>query len=244
MRFADGALSERDREAVEAYLATSPEARLRVARQRRVATALRAGGPVLSNHAQAELDALMERKQRRSRRLPPLVSLPTLGIASATAAIIVAIVLLAGGGGTSLSITKTARLAYSPATTGAPQPDPADPRLLRISFAGITLPNYKSEFGVAATGRRTDQLGGRKLLTVYYRLPNGSQMSYSIVSGHPLASPNQGRVVTYRSVQIRGYTDGGLAIVTLVRNGRTCVLAGKTSVNELVSLAEAPLRSA
>ena len=120
-------------------------------------------------------------------------------------------------------------------------PNPANSRLLEASFGGITLPDYNATSGVPATGQRTDELGGRRLLTVYYRLPNGSPMSYSIVSGKPLPLPAGTRLVTYRGVQIRGYTDGGLAIVTLVRNERTCVLAGKTTVDELVSLAEAPL---
>lgn len=242
-RLADGSLEESDREAVEAYVASSPEAQLHLARQRRVATALRAGGPLLSPQAQAELDALTEQSKRRPRRRALISPAPLLGLASAAAAIVVAIVLLAGGGANPPSITRTAQLAYSPATSAAPRPNPGNSRLLEASFGGITLPNYNGEFGVPATGQRTDVLGGRKLLTVYYRLPNGSPMSYSIVSGKPLALPSQSRLVTYRNVQIRGYSDKGLSIVTLVRNGRTCVLAGKTNVDELVSLAEAPLRS-
>lgn len=243
VRLADGSYEASDQAAVEAYVASSPEAQMRLARQRRVATALRAGGPALSPRAQAELDALSERRERRPRRWARISPAPLVGLATAAAAIVVAIVLLVGGGGNPPSVTQTAQLAYSPATSAAPQADPANPRLLQARFAGITLPDYNAEFGVPATGQRTDMLGGRKLLTVYYRLPNGSPMSYSIVSGKPLAPPSATRLVTYRSVQIRGYTDRGLAIVTLVRNGRTCVLAGKTSIRQLVSLAEAPLRS-
>jgi hypothetical protein len=237
-RLADGSLDDADREAVEAYVASSREAQVRLARQRRVAMALRAGGPVLSPRAQAELDALTKRTPRRRLISPaPLVGLATV------AAAIAAIVVLVGARSNPPSITQTAQLAYSPPTNAAPRPNPTQPRLLDASFGGIVLPNYEAEFGVPATGQRTDVLGGRKLLTVYYRLPNGNPMSYSIVSGGPLALPRGARLVTYRSVQIRGYTDRGLAIVTLVRNGRTCVLAGKTTVGELVSLAEAPLRT-
>jgi hypothetical protein len=237
-RLADGSLEPSDREAVEAYVASSPEAQGRLARQLRVATALHAGGPALSPGAEAQLDALTARTRRRPLRSPA----PLLGLASAAAAIVAAIVVLAGGGPNPPSITQAAQLAYRPATSAAPGPDPAAPRLLDATFAGITLPDYKAEFGVPATGERTDVMGGRTLLTVYYRLPNGNPMSYSIVSGRALALPRAASLVTYRSVQIRGYTDRGLAIVTLVRNGRTCVLAGKTTVGELVSLAEAPLR--
>src|SRR5215475_12782265 len=46
-QLADGSLQERDRRAVESYLASSPEAQRRFERQRHVATALRTGGPEL-----------------------------------------------------------------------------------------------------------------------------------------------------------------------------------------------------
>jgi hypothetical protein len=217
-----------------------------LARQRRVASALRAGGPVVSSDVRAKLDELAEARDRDRRGLPGLSVRPALGIA-AVAAIVVAVVaalLLSGSNGAAApSITKTALLAYSPPTASAPRPDPTNPRLLRATFGGITLPNYESQFGVPATGRRVDELGGRRLLTVYYRLLGGQPMSYSIVSGTPLATPRQAKLVTFRGVQIRGYSDHGLAIVTLVRNGRTCVLAGRTAVGALVALAEAPLRS-
>lgn len=243
-RLADGSLDEGDRGAVEAYVAGSPDAQVRLARQRRVTSALRAGGPVLSSEAHAELDALIG---RRDQARPRLRVRPALGIAVLAAAVVVAalaVLLLSGGNGVAApSITKTALLAYSPPTASAPRVDQAHPKLLRATFVGITLPNYESQFGVRVTGQRSDELGGRKLLTVYYRLRNGEPMSYSIVSGTPLATPHQATLVKFRGVQIRGYSDHGLGIVTLVRKGHTCVLAGKTGVGTLVALAEAPLRS-
>jgi hypothetical protein len=243
-RLADGSLDERERESVEAYVATSREAQLRLARQRRVVTALRSGGPALSDAAREELDSLID-KQRRVRSRRATVSLPRLGIAVAAIAAVAAvgIVLAVGGAGSPPSITKTALLAYRSPTKAAPAVDAGNPRLLRATFAGITFPNYRQEFGVTASGQRTDDIGNRKLLTVYYRLPNGSQISYSVVSGTALAAPRSAQLVTYLGVQIRGYTQRGLAIVTLVRNGRTCVLAGRTSVARLIDLAKAPLRT-
>jgi hypothetical protein len=238
-RLADGSLDESDREAVEAYVASSPEAQARLARQSRVAMALRAGGPVLSPQAEAELDALTAKKTRRRPLLSPA---PLLGLATAAAGIVAAILLL-GGGSSAPSIAQTAHLAYSSSTGAAPRPNPAKPGMLEASFSGITLPDYTAEFGVPATGRRTDVLGGRKILTVFYGLPNGKPMSYSIVSGKPLALPRRARLVSYprQGIQIHGFTDRRLAVVTLVRNGRTCVLAGETTIGKLVSLAEAPL---
>jgi hypothetical protein len=249
---ADGSLDERDRAAVGAYVASSPDAQLRLARQRRVAMALRAGGPALSPEARAALDGVVDRAVQGRRRWPRTLGAagarrrPWLapGLAGCAAAIAAAIVLLVGGGATSPTITRTAQLAYSPSTGPAPAPDPANPTLLQISFQGITLPDYRREFAVTATGQRTDELGGRTLLTVYYRLPNETPMSYSIVSGTPLAVPSDAQLVVYRGVRIRGYRSGDLGIVTLVRNGRTCVLAGRTTVAQLVALAEAPLRAA
>lgn len=245
-RLADGSLNETDRVAVEAYVAETPEAQVRLARQRRVASALRAGGPILSSQARAELDALAERRLPRGSRRQARSVRPALGIAvvAAVGIAVLTVVLLGGGKGAAApSITKTALLAYSPPTEAAPRADPIHPRLLRATFAGITLPNYESRFGVRAIGRRTDEFGDRKLLTVYYRLRNGEPMSYSIVSGTALATPRQATLVTFRGVQIRGYSDHGLGIVTLVRHGRTCVLAGKVGVGTLVALAEAPLQA-
>jgi hypothetical protein len=244
-QLADGSLDDRRRVAMEAYVASSPDAQQMLTRQRRVATALRAGGPVLTDQARTELDALAAQAQRTRQRLPVISLRPMLAVVAVAAAIVVAVVLLAGGHGTSPpSITKAALLAYRLPTESAPQPSPTDPKLLGVSFAGITLPNYERQFGVRATGKRLDKIGGRSLLTVYYRLPSGTPMSYSIVSGKPLALPGRTRLVTYRGVRIRGYTDRGLGIVTLVRHGRTCVLAGRTPVDTLVALAEAPLRPA
>lgn len=241
---ADGSLDESDRKSAETYVASSSEAQLRLARQRRVALALRAGGPTLAPQARSELDALTERRSRaRSRRRALISPVPMAGLATVAAAVVVALVLLVGGGTHPPSIARTAELAFSSPTSGAPRPSSNDPHLLDVSFGGITLPDYKHEFGVPATGQRTDMLGGRKLLTVYYRLPNGNRMSYSIVSGRPLPLPNGTQQVTYRNVQIHGFSHQGLAVVTLVRNGRTCVLAGKTTVDQLVSLAKAPLRT-
>lgn len=253
-RLADGSLPEHERTAVEAYVAATPAARQALARQRRVAMALRAGGPELSPRARLELDALGEARAGTagaSRRglfsagigLGGLSTGPLLGIAGVAAAAVVALVLLLGGGSGGPSIERTAELAHGAATEAAPAPNPGDPRLLQAGFGGITMPDYEPRFGIPATGQRTDALDGRKLLTVYYKLPNGHPMSYSIVSGKPLELPPGGRVARFHGIVIHGYPGRKLAFVTLVRKGRTCVLAGETTVAELVSLAKAPLES-
>jgi hypothetical protein len=244
-RLADGSLSEGDRRAVEAYVAGSPDAQLRLARQRRVVAAFRAGGPVLSSAARARLDAHLQSARTARRpiaRFSGRVAFAGAGLLAAAVALVVAVI--NAGGVNAPTISRAALLAYSPATGPAPAADPSDHRLLQARFAGITFPDYQRQFAVRASGQRTDQTGGRTIRTVYYTLPTQTRISYSIVSGSPLAPPAAARVaVMLDGVTLRAYTDGALKIVTLVRNGRTCILAGQTSTQTLLALAEAPLHA-
>jgi hypothetical protein len=246
VRLADGSLSERERQAIEAYVAGSPEAQVRLARQRRVVTAFRAGGPVLSSAARARLDAqLQSAETARSpiARFPGRIALAGVGSLVALALVLVAVI--SAGGVKAPTISQAALLAYSPATGPAPAADPTDHRFLQARFGGITFPDYQRQFAVLASGQRTDQTGGRTIRTVYYTLPTQTRISYSIVSGSPLPPPAAAKVaVTLRGVSLRAYAHGALKIVTLVRNGRTCILAGRTSTQTLLALAEAPLENA
>jgi hypothetical protein len=90
---------------------------------------------------------------------------------------------------------------------------------------------------------RHDRIGGRPALTVFYRLPNGARMSYTVFSGKPVGLPRSARRVVFQGVPLTTFsTRPGLAVVTLVRFGRTCVLAGPTRRDVLLALAAAPIR--
>ena len=79
---------------------------------------------------------------------------------------------------------------WRPSTGAAPATRNA--RFLDVSYAGVTYPSY-ARFHVPPTGVRRDRIGGRPALTVFYRLPNGARMSYTVFSGKPVGLPRHAR---------------------------------------------------
>jgi anti-sigma factor RsiW len=242
-QLADGSLPDRDRQLVEKYVASSPAARERLERQRRVIAALRSGGPEMPDSLRASLmpGAAGRARVWRSRSIVPR-SVIAIGMAAAVVALIVVVAATQSGSGTP-SISEAAQLALKSPTHVAPSADPRDRSLLQARFAGITFPDYR-KFRVSASGERADRLGDRDVRTVYYRLGDGASMSYSVVDGLPLPLPDSARLVVFEGVEMHTFRDRSLQVVTLVRRGRTCVLAAKTSARRLELLAAAPVRAA
>jgi hypothetical protein len=213
------------------------------ASQRRVASALGDGGPdappeLVNAVGQMVHDAYGPARPRRARSLwRPALSVPALAAVCAALAVLVIGI---GGSGSGPSIPAAARLALAQSTGAAPAARNA--RFLDISYAGVTYPSY-ARFQVPPTGVRHDRIGGRPALTVFYRLRNGAQMSYTVFSGAPVGLPRSARRVVFDGVPLTTFsTRPGLAVVTLVRFGRTCVLAGPTTRDVLLALAAAPVR--
>jgi hypothetical protein len=153
------------------------------------------------------------------------------------AAIVIAVA--AGGGTNGPSIPAAASLAFAPSTGPAPAVRTAT--LLDTSYGGVTYPNY-AKFSVPASGQRTDKIGGRPALTVFYRLPNGTPLSYTVFSGQAVPLPSSAKTVVYEGVPLKEFsTSSGLSVVTLVRHGRTCVLAAHTKPDVVLGLAAAPV---
>jgi hypothetical protein len=168
---------------------------------------------------------------------------PAVGAAALAAICALVVILVVGIGGSNggPSIGAAARLASAASTSGAPAA--RNSKLLDISYAGVTFPNY-AQFAVLPTGTRTDRIGGRAALTVFYRLPNGARLSYTVFSGAPVPLPSAAKSVVFDGVRLRTFsTSSGLAVVTLVRFGRTCVLAAPTPRDLVLGLAAAPVRS-
>lgn len=245
-RLVDDTLSASERPAIEAWANERPEIRRQIADQRGVADALSHGGP----EPPARLVAAVRDRVRASdagrTHLPGwLSSKPTLrpvlgGAALVAICAVVAVVIVGVVGTSSPSIPAAAKLAFAPSTGGAPAARNA--RLLDISYAGITYPNY-AEFAVHPSGTRTDRIGGRPTLTVFYRLPDGARLSYTVFSGAPVALPRAAKPVVFEGVPLRTFTtSSGLAVVTLVRFGRTCVLAAPTRRDLVLALAAAPVK--
>lgn len=221
--------------------AERPELRRRVAAQRRVSDQLRTGGPAppdrLISSVQAKVrEAYGPRPARPGRRR--LAVAAVAGLAAVCAAIVIVAVGVGGGSGAP-NIPAAASLAFSPAT--GPAPAAKNPTLLDVSYGGVTYPNY-DKFSVPPTGTRTDRIGGRPALTVFYRLPDGTALSYTVFSGQAVPLPSTAKSVVFQGVPLRLFrTSSGLSVVTLVRHGRTCVLAARTKPDVVLGLAAAPV---
>lgn len=228
--------------------ADRPEIRRQVAAERRVADALRTGGPAVPDGLVRSVDAKVREAYGSAAPRPrrnllgsgsawrPAVALG--GLAAVCAAIVV-VAIGVGGGSSGPSIPAAAALAFAPSKSPAPGVKSA--QLLDASYGGVTFPNY-AKFKVPPTGTRTDRIGGRPALTVYYRLPDGTPLSYTVFSGKAVPLPSNVRNVVFDGVPLREFnTSSGLSVVTLVRFGRTCVLAAKTTPNNVLALAAAPV---
>jgi hypothetical protein len=226
--------------------AERPDVRREVAAQRRVAHELRAGGPAVPDRLVRSIDARVRAAYgpdapAAPRRLfgsgsawRPAVALG--GLAAVCAAIVVAVGI---GPSSGPSIPAAANLAFAPST--GPAPAARNATYLDASYGGVTYPNY-AKFSVLPTGTRTDRIGGRPALTVFYRLRDGTPLSYTVFSGTAVPLPSGVKNVVFDGVPLREFsTSSGLSVVTLVRYGRTCVLAAKTKAATVLGLAAAPV---
>ena len=247
-RLVDGSISDSERPAITDWAASQPDVSSQVAAQRRVAGLLGTAGPAvppdLLEHVRARVQATdrADGSQRAGRPRGFWRGGLVAGAVAAVAAAVVAIVIGTAGGGNGPTIAAAARLAGSRATT--PAPPASSSTLLDVSYGGVTFPNYQAQFGAVATGQRFDKIDGRPALTVFYRLHDGTRLSYTVFSGKPVPLPGGNvRTVVYNGVPIRTFsTSPGLSVATLVRFGRTCVLAASAARDTVLGLAEAPLR--
>jgi anti-sigma factor RsiW len=221
---ADGTLDPARRPAVEAHVSASPELSALYERERRVVTALHQARE--SERAPAALRARIEAsrptKRARVRRRIAFAG----ATAGALAAVALAVVLaLPGGTPGAPSVSDAAALAVRGPMQAAPVPDPSDPGArLRQSVGDVYFPNWTESFHWHAVGARTDELDGRKAVTVYYDW-KGERVAYTIVASPALAQPAAHR--TWRDgTELRTLTQGGRLIVTWRRGDATCVLSG------------------
>lgn len=225
-----------------------PDIRRQVESQRRVSRELRAGGPAAPDRLVRTVqdkvrerygaDAEAPRRRGLASRLSWRPAVAVTAVAALCAAAVIGIVGI-GGGGSGPSIPAAAGLAFARST--GPAPAARNAKLLDVSYGGVTYPNY-AKFSVPPTGMRTDRIGGRPALTVFYRLPNGTRLSYTVFSGTAVPLPHDARTVTFQGVPLREFsTQSGLSVVTLVRYGRTCVLAARVKPEVVLGLAAAPV---
>src|SRR6516225_4429664 len=169
-RLADGTLKPGRRDQVERTVTRSYELQGRLRDQHRAVAAMRA---LAAERAPLALRlrrrALADRSQTRSAAFG-------LGLAGVLAALLLMLGSFGGSHGV-LTVAEAATIAVRPATTVVAEPhdDPATLPLLRA--AGLPFPYWEDRFGWVATGVRTDDVGGRRLTTVYYRR-DGREIAY------------------------------------------------------------------
>jgi len=164
------------------------------------------------------VDELGARRLGRWRRWRPLAALAGVGAAAA-----VALVLLTAGGSPSVGGVLDSA-GGSPAAAVAPTGGP----LLPVAVEDVRFPDYEEKFGWRAVGRRTDEIDGRDVTTVFYER-GGKRVRYSIVAGAALPEP-AGDDVEAEGTRLRRIDDDGNA-VTWRRQSHTCVMDGSSAVS-------------
>jgi anti-sigma factor RsiW len=231
---ADGSLDPARRQAVEAWIASSPELLDLYERDRAAVGVLQQAA---AERAPARL-RLRIQGQRVRRVRGPHVRTGYGVLAGAIAAAAVAVVLvLPGGAPGSPSVSQAAGLALRGPLAPAPAPDSTDPRTkLADRFQGVYFPNYLATLGWRAVGMRRDRLDGRPATTVYYQRRDGL-VAYTIV-GAPALSPPSGLVTRLNGFELRAFSLASRTVVTWRRAGHTCVLsAARVPVGVLEQLA-------
>jgi hypothetical protein len=243
---ADGSLPADRRAQLRARIEASPELASALKEQERAVTMLRAldePAPAALRARVRELTdgAAQARGPRRAARWRRSLFVPA---ATALAVAVAALVLLLGSGGSSApTVPQTARLALAAATLPAPPEDPADSDVLRLRVGGLAFPYYGLTAGWKATGARTDTIGGRRIVTVFY-MEQGHRVGYAIVAGAPLAVGG-GKRFTENGVSYRLQHAGGALLITWRQGGHTCVIAGhRVNSATLLALASAEERQA
>ena len=257
-RLVDGTLSEGTAEQLRARAEASPELRARLAEQERAVSLVRSVDVAAPDALHARIAGMLDQtdattagdrtaadqsarrhgRRRRSgfgrwsrdSRWRNTLFLPA---ATALAIVIVALVFLLGGGASSPSIDQTARLGLSPATAPAPPRDATHPAVLAAAVDGIPFPYYGATTGWQASGRRSDLVHERKIVTIFYRAQDGTRVGYSIVPGSALSNPGGPNTVR-GGVRYWFGREGSGRYVTWLRDGHTCVIAGKTVSNRVL----------
>lgn len=238
-RYADGSLPRARRRELEARLEASPSLRAALERQR---MALASVAAVEDEPAPERVRAwLRDQDVRRPapheravtdpdrspgggafaavlRRRRPL---RTAVAAAGMAAVVVAAALLAFGADGGPGAGDLAAAAERPPSS--PPPGNAGGLRLAVTSDGIAFPDWAPRLGWRATGTRTDELDGRRVVTVTYER-SGREVAYAILGRPALDLP--GGEGTYRS-----FRHDGRPAVAWIRKGRTCLLLGGKGVD-------------
>jgi hypothetical protein len=178
-------------------------------------------------HAPARLhERVAEERRRRAPARRRTLLAAGGALAGAVAAGAAALVLVLGGGASGPTIDEAVALALRPAAAGAPAVDPGDPGHLELGVGGVEFPNYR---GWHPVGARTDDIDGRRAVTVSYRSDDSGPVSYTIVDGAPLKMPDGVKWRDYRGYHVALLRNDGERVVAWEQGGHTCIVAGRGS---------------
>jgi hypothetical protein len=233
---ADGTIDPARRPEVEAHIAASPELSTLYERERRVVEMLHHAA--VTDRAPAALRARIEAQRPK----PAVRARRRFGYASALVGAVAAVALalaliLPGGTPGSPSVSDAAALAVKGANQPAPVPRPDEPSgTIGDGIQDVYFPDWNGHFHAVAVGQRTDGLGGRPAITVYYHY-KGKMVAYTIVGVPALSQPNA-TVTQKHGVELRTLKLHGRTVVTWRRDGHTCVISGPgLSASDLQRLA-------
>src|SRR5262245_15904336 len=226
---ADGSLPDERRTAVEAWIAADPALRELLDRQRRAvaATQALADDPVPAS-LQAAVNARRPTRRPRPRRL-----VPRLALVGAVALVVAVIAALLTGGPGAPTVAEAAQLTQQAASAPAPPPRDGSGTQLAEDVDGVVFPDFLESYGWQAVGLRRDEINGRNATTVFYE-KDGKQIAYVIVSGSGLTPPSGVPSTTRDGTVFHTFSVDGKRAVTWRRLGRTCILVGPVSSEELL----------
>ncbi len=244
-RLADGSLSASRQAELRAEVKRSPELARALFEQERAFAMLRSAEVTAPDSLRMRVEDLA-RAAAAPRRRPHFRfggALPQAAALAAVAAVAALVIVLRAGGGAAggPSLRQTARLALASATMPAPSEASTKTPSLDVSAAGIPFPYWERSVGWRASGARVEKLSGRRIITVFYNGPKGDRVGYAIVPGAPVPVRGGFRV-TRDGVAFRLLSDGSVRLVTWLRSGHTCVIAGRAvSDRTLLRLATADI---
>jgi hypothetical protein len=179
-----------------------------------------------------------ERAPARARR-PAAIRWGLAGAPLLCAIAVVLIVVLSSvSGGSPLTLRTAVALTMRPQTLSAPARNPHDRTELAANVEGVPFPYWEDRFGWRSTGERVDRVGGRTVRTVFYATSHHEWLGYAIVAGSPAPRVTGGVLIHRDGNSYRLTHEAGVEVVTWLRDGRLCVVAGhRVSSATLLSLA-------
>jgi len=214
--------------AVAERLHRDPRARATLQRQRRVATALRTGGPAPSPMSAPAHTKTARLTDPRPRTLAPAgrpgKRIAVTAVVTAAALVASAIIGSSSSGPSARpNAAQVATVWTLPTTARRVAADPAHPTQLDISYHGIVYPNFPDREGWHPVAARYDRIGGLRVATVFYQTGR-RRAAYTVVPATGLAVPAQARGLRVGGLALREFRSGDRWIVTFETHGNTCVL--------------------